>query len=91
MIDMDILDTTYQYIIKILVLNTMLHHVVMLWIIEIHEQLQYDMDKQNSEWMTCGPWYDTYICKNYMEKCLRNLLEMQELTDIISCVLLVHM
>ena len=64
MIDMDILDTTYQYIIKLFVLNTMLHHVGMLWIIEIHEQLQYDMDKQNSEWMTCGPWYNTYIYKN---------------------------
>ena len=21
------------------------------------------MDKHNSEWMTCGPWYNTYICK----------------------------
>ena len=26
-----------------------------------------------------------------MEKCLKNLLEMQELTDIISCILSVHM
>ena len=26
-----------------------------------------------------------------MEMCLRGLLEMQELTDIISCVLLMHM
>ena len=41
----------------------MLHHVVMLWIIETHEQFQYDMDKQNSEWITGGPWYNTYICK----------------------------
>ena len=29
--------------------------------------------------------------KNYMENCLKNLLEMQELTDIISCVILMHM
>ena len=29
--------------------------------------------------------------RNYMEKCLRYLLEKQELTDIISCVLLMHM
>ena len=35
----------------------------MLWIIEIHEELQYDMDEQNSECMTGGPWYKTYICK----------------------------
>ena len=26
-----------------------------------------------------------------MEQCLKNLLEMQELTDIISCVILMHM
>ena len=63
MIDMDIMNTKYQDIIKTFVLNTMLHHVGMLRIIETHEQLQYDMDKNNSEWMTCGPWYNTSICK----------------------------
>ena len=44
-IDVDILDTTYQDIITILVLNTMLHRVGMLWIFETNEQLQYDMEK----------------------------------------------
>ena len=56
------LNTTYQHIIPTFVLNTMLHHVGMLLLIETHEQLQYDMDKQNSEWMTGGPWYNTSIC-----------------------------
>ena len=28
--------------------------------------------------------------RNYTENCLRDLLEIQELTDIISCVLLIH-
>ena len=28
--------------------------------------------------------------KNYTEQCLKNILEMQELTDIISCVILIH-
>ena len=37
MIDVDMLDTTYQYIITTFVLNKMLHHVCMLWIIETHE------------------------------------------------------
>ena len=41
--------------------------------------------------MTGGPWYDTSICKNDMEQCLKNLLEIKEFTDIISCVLLMHM
>ena len=57
-------------------LNTILHHVGMLWIIETHEQLQYDMDKHNSEWMTVGPWYNTCICKklhgNVFEGSFRN-------------------
>ena len=37
MIDVDNLNTTYQYKIKTFLLNTMLHHVGMLWIIETHE------------------------------------------------------
>ena len=47
-IDVDHLNTTYQDIITAFVLNKILHHVVMLWIIETHEQLQYDMYKHNS-------------------------------------------
>ena len=44
MIDVDNLNTTYQDIIITFVLNKMLHYVGMLWIIDIHEQLKYDMD-----------------------------------------------
>ena len=55
MIYVDHLNATYQDTIRTFVLNTMLHHVGMLWMIETHEQLQYDMDKHNSEWMTGGP------------------------------------
>ena len=87
MIDIDIINTTYQDIITLFVLNTMLHHLYMLWIIETQEQLKYDIEKHNSDWMTLGQWCNTYICKNYMEMCLRDSLEVQELTDIISCVL----
>ena len=39
MIDVDIMNTTYQYIITTFVLNTMLHHVGMLWIIDNHKKL----------------------------------------------------
>ena len=59
---MDNMNTTYKYIITSFVLNTVLQNVGMLWIIETHEQLQYDMDNQNSEWTTGGPWYNTSIC-----------------------------
>ena len=63
MIYVDIMSTTYQGTIKKCVLNTVLHHVGMLRIIENHEKLQYDMDEQNSDWMTSDPWYNTSICK----------------------------
>ena len=48
------------------------------------------MDKYNTYWITGGPWYNTSIKKN-MEQRLKNLLEIQELTDIISCFLLMYM
>ena len=48
MIYVDDFNTTYQDIITTFVLNKMLHHVDMLWIIETHKQLKYDMDRHNS-------------------------------------------
>ena len=68
MIYVDILDTTYQEVITTYVLDTMLHHVVMLLILENHEDIKYDMDIQNSDWLTGGPWYNTSICKKSQEK-----------------------
>ena len=43
-------------------LNTVLHHVVMSWIIETNQQLEYDIDKHNPDCITDGPWYNRYIC-----------------------------
>ena len=62
MIDVDNIHTTYQDIITTFLLNKMLHYVGMLCIIEAHDQLKYDMDTHNSDWLTGGPWYNTYIC-----------------------------
>ena len=47
MIDLYLLETDYQEIIKTFVLNTMLHHDGMIWMIENHEDLIYDMELQN--------------------------------------------
>ena len=44
--NVDNLNATYKDITTTFVLNKMLHHVGMLWIIETHEQ--YDMDNHNS-------------------------------------------
>ena len=62
MIDVDLLENDYQEMITTFVLNKMLHHVGMIQIIENHEDLKYDMEIQNSGWMTGGTWYNTYIC-----------------------------
>ena len=55
MIYVDLLETNYQEIITTFLFNTMLHHVGMIWIIENHEGLKYDMDIQSSDWLTGGP------------------------------------
>ena len=46
----------------------MLHHVGMIWIIENHEELKYDADILNSDWLTGGPWHNTSICKKLYGK-----------------------
>ena len=69
----------------------MLHHVNMIRIIKNHEFLKYDMEINNSDWRTGGPWYNTSICKKLHGKHLRHLLKIQELIGIISCVILMHM
>ena len=58
-------DTNYKDIITLFVLNKLLHHIGMSWIIETHEKFKYDMGKNNPDWITCGPWYNTFICKIY--------------------------
>ena len=73
-IDVDLLEINYQEIITNIVLNTILHHVGMIWIIENHEYLKYDMDIQNSDCLTGGPLYNTYICNKIYENYLRDLL-----------------
>ena len=35
----------------------------MSWIIETYEQIKYDMDKHNQDWITDGPWYNKSISK----------------------------
>ena len=86
-LSMDNMNTKYKDIIVLFVSNTVLKHVGTSWIIETNKHLVCDMEKHNPDWVTIGPWYNTFISKNYMEK---NLLIIQEQTYIISCVLLMH-
>ena len=32
------------------------------------------MDKYNSEWMTGGPWYNTFICKKLYGKVFKGFI-----------------
>ena len=42
---MDNMNTKYKYIVTVFVFNILLHHVGILWEIETHEQLKYDIEK----------------------------------------------
>ena len=45
------------------VLNEILHHVGMLWIISSNDEIKYEIDKSNHQyWLNKGPWYNTAIC-----------------------------
>ena len=88
---MENMNNNYKDIINLFVLNLVLHHVGKSWIIETKQHLEYDVDNNNPYWITSGPWYNKSIFKKYVENCFNNLLEMHELTDIMSCVLLMHM
>ena len=68
------MNTNYKDITTTFVFNTVLHHVVMSRIIKTSKHLEYDIDKHNSGFMTGGHWYNTFIYKNNMDKCLKSLL-----------------
>ena len=85
MIDLDLLESDYQETITTSVLNTMLHHVDMIWIIENHEDLKYDMESENSDWMTGGPWYSTSICKELHGKLFEGFI-INAITDRYSII-----
>ena len=45
-----------------LLLNSVLHHVSLSWIIEINQELEYDTYEKNTDWLTNGPCYNISIC-----------------------------
>ena len=57
------------------VLNSVLHHVGMSWIIETNQQLKYDIGKHNPDQITGGTWYNTYICKKIHGTVFENYIQ----------------
>ena len=45
------------------VLNTVLQHVDLSWIIESNQQLEYDIDKDNTDWLKCSLVLHIYLYK----------------------------
>ena len=46
-----------------LVLDAILHHVGMLWIISFNDGMKYEMDKNNHQYLlNKGTWYNRDIC-----------------------------
>ena len=53
----------FDEIIAKFVLNAILHHVGMSWIISSNQEMEYGMDENNhQDWLNKGPWYNTSIC-----------------------------
>ena len=54
--------STLEEMITKFVLNTILHHVGMSWIIFSNDKIKYEMDKSNHpDWLNKVTWYNTSI------------------------------
>ena len=71
-LSMDNMNKNYKDIVTVFVLNKLLYHVGMSWIIETHEKLKYEIEKHKPDWITGAPWYNTSICKKYMRQSLKD-------------------
>ena len=76
MIDMDIMNTTYQDIITSFLLNTILHRGGMLWMIETHENYNIIWTNIIQIVLQVVPGITHLFVRNNMEMCLRDLLEI---------------
>ena len=48
------------------VLNEILNHVGMSWIISSNKEMKYEIDENNhQDWLNKGPWYNTSICLKF--------------------------
>ena len=55
--------STFEEIITKFVLNKILHHVGMSWIIFSNTEMKYEIDEINDpDWLNKGPWYNIESC-----------------------------
>ena len=56
-------NSTFEEIITKVVLNAILHHVGMSWIISSNDERKYEIDKSDHQyWLNKVPWYNTATC-----------------------------
>ena len=59
------------------VLNKLLQHVGLSWIIESNQKLEYNIGEHNPDWLINSPWYNTHIWTKLhgtvLEKYIRNV------------------
>ena len=82
----------FDEIITKFVLNAILYHVGMSWIIISNKEMKYDMDENNhQDWFNKGPWYNTSICLKLHGSKFEDFIT-QVRTDIydLMCYLVAH-
>ena len=58
--------STLEEMISKFVLNAILHHVGMSWIIRSNEEMKYEIDESdNQDWLNKGTWYITAIYSRF--------------------------
>ena len=61
-------NSTLEEMINKFVLNVIMHHVGMSWIICSNEEMKYEIDEiNNQDWLNKYPWYNTAICSSLHE------------------------
>ena len=59
-------NTTFDESITKFLLNAILHHVGMSWIISSNKETKYEIDENNHhDWLNKGPWYNRFIFEKY--------------------------
>ena len=74
------------------VLNAILHHVGMSWIICSNNEMLYETEEKNHpDWLNKGPWYNTAICSKLHGKLFEDFIR-HAITDIyhLMCSIIAH-
>ena len=81
-------NSTFEEMITEFVLNAVLHHVGLSWIISSNNEMKYEIDESNhQDWLNKSPWYNTDICSRLHESLFEYFITHAKPADMISCVI----